>query len=104
MVKIGSADQPIWGISKTGTYSSLETWNAIQTKLPKANWWRLIWFPITIPGHAFILWLVVRNSLSTGERLLKWGFKGNVYRREVAGIVCFLQKRYSGKRSYVLSM
>jgi hypothetical protein len=42
MVKIGSADQPLWVISKTGTYSSLETWNAIQTKLPKVNWWRLI--------------------------------------------------------------
>lgn len=33
-------------------------------------WWKLNWFSLTIPRHTFILWLVVRNSLTTGERLL----------------------------------
>jgi hypothetical protein len=65
-------------ISKKGIYTSSETWNAIRSKLPKANWWNLIWFPIAIPRHAFILWLDVKDSLSTGERLLKWSFKGDV--------------------------
>lgn len=55
MVRIGVVDQPIWVLSKKGTYTSSETWNAICSKLPKFNWRNLIWFPIAIPKHALIL-------------------------------------------------
>lgn len=40
--------------------------------------WKLVWFAVAIPKQAFIVWLAARDSLITGERLLKWGFKGDV--------------------------
>lgn len=39
---------------------------------------KLVWFSKAIPRHSFILWLVVRNSVTTGERLMIWGYKGTV--------------------------
>jgi hypothetical protein len=38
MVRIGVVDQLIWVLSKKGTYTSSETWNAICSKLSKFNW------------------------------------------------------------------
>jgi hypothetical protein len=78
MVKLEDADQPVWIISKKGTYTYSETWNAIRVKMPQVNWWNSVWFPMAIPRHAFFLWLVIRDSLSTGETLPKWGFKVDV--------------------------
>jgi hypothetical protein len=37
-----------------------------------------VWFPLAIRKNAFILWLVMQNRLHTGDRLLKWGYKGDV--------------------------
>jgi hypothetical protein len=45
--------------------------------LVRMGTWNLIWFPMAIPRQSFILWLAIRNSLTTGERLLSWGFGGN---------------------------
>jgi hypothetical protein len=42
------------------------------------DWWQLVWFPHAIPKLSFILWLVMRNRMITGERLVKWGYKGDV--------------------------
>jgi hypothetical protein len=42
---------------------------------PLVNWWKLVWFLM----HDFILSLVVRDSLSKVERMLKWAFKGDVF-------------------------
>jgi hypothetical protein len=78
MVMLGDAGQPICVISKKGTYTCLETSNAVRVKMPQVDWWNLVWFPMAIHRHAFILWLVIRDSISTGERLLKWGFQGDV--------------------------
>ena len=43
------------------------------------------WFALAIPKQAFILWLAIRNGLTTGEKLLSWGYTGEVnwvfYRR-----------------------
>jgi hypothetical protein len=54
-MKISPADKPNWVISKKVVYTSAETWNAIHTKHAEVNWWRLVWFPLAIPRHAFIL-------------------------------------------------
>jgi hypothetical protein len=41
------------------------------------SWYSLIWHHHAIPKQAFILWLAVNNRLTTGDRLLAWGFKGD---------------------------
>lgn len=40
-------------------------------------------FISAIPKHSFILWLAIKSSLTTGDRLLKWGAK-----REVKCLLC----------------
>lgn len=77
-VKIGNYDQPIWYASKKDKYSCSDPWEAIQVKLLCVKWWQLIWFPMAIPCQAFILWLVARHNLSTKEKLVKWGYSGDV--------------------------
>ena len=38
----------------------------------------MVWFPLAVPKHAFIMWLAMKDRLLTGERLLKMGYKGEV--------------------------
>lgn len=53
-VAIGDADKPVWN-SKEGCYSCADTWESIRFKLPKVVWWKLIWFSLAVPQHAFML-------------------------------------------------
>lgn len=69
---------PFWNISKKGIYSCSDTWEAIRCKLPRVNWCHLVWFLMAISCQAFILWLAVKDSLSTGEKLVSWGYSGVV--------------------------
>ena len=38
----------------------------------------MVWFPLAIPKQAFIMCLALKDMLITRERLLKWGYKGEV--------------------------
>jgi hypothetical protein len=40
--------------------------------------WKLIWFPLFIPKHDFIVWLALQNALSIGSKPLQCGY-GGVY-------------------------
>jgi hypothetical protein len=53
------------------------------------DWWKLIWFPLSIPKHDFIAWLALKNALSIGSKLLQWGH-GDI----VGCTLQFLQKSY----------
>lgn len=69
-VKIGETDKATWVISKKNCYTSSDTWEAIRTRRPNVEWWKLVWFALAIPKQDFILWLAIRNGLTTGEKLL----------------------------------
>jgi hypothetical protein len=75
-VERSEEDTARWVISKSGVYSSADTWAAIRTKHNVVDWWHLVWFPLSIPRHRFILWLAIKNHLSTGDRLVAWGYNG----------------------------
>ncbi|XP_059455969.1 uncharacterized protein LOC132186126 [Corylus avellana] len=77
-VCLGQFDKPVWTVSKKGVYDSAETWEALKKKNVEVVWWKLVWFPLAIPKQAFILWLAMKDRLLTGERSLKWGYKGVV--------------------------
>jgi hypothetical protein len=76
-VRIGTIDKPIWSGSRSNTYVSSDTWEMLRSRNSNVDWWHLVWFPLAIPKQAFILWLAMRNSLTTGDRLMQWGFQGN---------------------------
>jgi hypothetical protein len=53
LVERSDNDKPIWVISKKGIYSIADTWDPIRSKQVEVYWWRLVWFPLAIPRHAF---------------------------------------------------
>lgn len=63
--------------SRKGVYVSAKTWEFMRKRKQKVNWWNIVWFPQAILKQAFILWLVILNRLTTGERLVTWGFQGD---------------------------
>jgi hypothetical protein len=69
-------DQPKWIISKDNKFSSSCTWDALREKQNIVAWYSLVWFPLAIPKHAFLVWLAIKNALATGIRMLQWGFQG----------------------------
>jgi hypothetical protein len=77
-VEIGEKDQPKWVISKNGSgrYSRSTTWDARRENQDLVDRYQLIWFALVIPKHTFISWLAIKNALITGDKMLKWGFKG----------------------------
>ncbi|XP_059433958.1 uncharacterized protein LOC132167079 [Corylus avellana] len=84
-IKFGPYDKPVWTVSRGGSYVSSETWDFFREKKVEVSWWKIVWFPNAIPKHAFILWLALQDRLLTGDRLMKWGYKG---------IICFLSFSY----------
>jgi hypothetical protein len=76
-INLGDSDNLVWTVARKRIYMSSDTWNALRKKKPEVIWWSLIWFPYAIPKQAFLLWLAVRNRLTTGDRLLVWGYKGD---------------------------
>ncbi|XP_013594463.1 PREDICTED: uncharacterized protein LOC106302517 [Brassica oleracea var. oleracea] len=56
-------------------FSSLKTWEQIREKKATVPWSRAVWFTQGVPRYTFIVWLAVRNRLSTGDRMRAWGIQ-----------------------------
>jgi hypothetical protein len=65
-ISIGNIDTPIWK-SSNGKFSCSETWNHLRDKYPVVDWYNLVWFSLAIPRHSFILWLTLRDALTTED-------------------------------------
>jgi hypothetical protein len=76
-VPLGSGDKPVWTSGRKGSYVSSNTWDFLRDKKPDVDWWHLNWYSHAILKHAFVLWLAVQNGLTTGDRFLVWGFRGD---------------------------
>jgi hypothetical protein len=70
-VVIGDVDLPVWN-SRSGQYSCAETWENLIVVNPVVNWWKLVWYPMSIPRHSFLLWLVFRDALVNKQRMCSW--------------------------------
>ncbi|KAJ0886252.1 putative RNA-directed DNA polymerase transcription factor bZIP family [Helianthus annuus] len=44
----------------------------------KKRWSDIVWFSQNIPRHAFITWLAFKYRLLTQDRLLNWGYEGEL--------------------------
>ncbi|XP_059442158.1 uncharacterized protein LOC132174537 [Corylus avellana] len=77
-ISLWPIDKPIWTASRKGVFVSSDTWEALREKKEQITWWKLVWFPFAIPKHDFILWLAMKGRLVTGDRLLTWGYNGDV--------------------------
>nr|GEX99391.1 hypothetical protein [Tanacetum cinerariifolium] len=54
------------------SFSVRAAWEALRPRGVEVLWYRVVWFSQCIPRHAFHLWLVMRNSLKTQDKLRQW--------------------------------
>ncbi|XP_018465971.2 uncharacterized protein LOC108837423 [Raphanus sativus] len=54
-------------------FSSARTWDQLRIRGHEVSWHHLVWFPQGVPRQAFIVWLAIRDRLSTGVRMRSWG-------------------------------
>ena len=62
-----------WSQSPTGVFTISSAWNSIRPHRPMVHWHAVVWFPHAIKRHSFITWLVIKDRLSTQDKLFKWG-------------------------------
>ena len=73
LIRLVEEDRLLWIPSKSVQLTTSETWNYIRKSSLEVSLWKLLWFPETIPKHAFIGWLTISNRLPIKDRVLKWG-------------------------------
>ncbi|GKG30748.1 reverse transcriptase domain, reverse transcriptase zinc-binding domain protein, partial [Tanacetum coccineum] len=54
-----------------------KAWEELRPRGFKVKWTRVVWFSHCIPRHSFHLWLTLRGSLRTQDKLRQWDV-GNV--------------------------
>ncbi|GJX59208.1 putative RNA-directed DNA polymerase, eukaryota, reverse transcriptase zinc-binding domain protein [Tanacetum coccineum] len=59
-------------------FSVKGAWEALRPRGIEVSWYHIVWFTQNIPRHAFHLWLVMRNSLKTQDRIRQWDVGPNV--------------------------
>ncbi|GJZ65006.1 reverse transcriptase domain-containing protein [Tanacetum coccineum] len=59
-------------------FSVAKVWEAIRPRGTHVDWFRIIWFSHAIPRHSFNLWLIMRNSLKTQDRMRQWDVGNDV--------------------------
>ncbi|GJR32032.1 homeodomain-like protein [Tanacetum coccineum] len=73
-------DLPQWRDSKgvLSMFSVRGAWEALRLRGTEFAWYHIVWFSYNIPRHAFNLWLVIRRSLKTQDRVRQWEVGPNV--------------------------
>ncbi|KAF2570041.1 hypothetical protein F2Q70_00002983 [Brassica cretica] len=56
-------------------FSSSKTWDQVRERRDKVGWSKSVWFPQEVARYSFIVWLAVKNRLSTGDRMRAWGIQ-----------------------------
>ena len=53
-------------------FKTSETWQVVREKHQHCDWYKAIWFKHYTPKYSFILWVAMRDRLSTGSRMAQW--------------------------------
>ncbi|GJW69938.1 RNA-directed DNA polymerase, eukaryota, reverse transcriptase zinc-binding domain protein [Tanacetum coccineum] len=63
----GEKDKVVWvdRNGKESIFSVKQVWKDITFDETRVDWYKIVWFEKNIPRHAFVLWMVVQNRLST---------------------------------------
>lgn len=54
--------------------SAVETWKQLRDRRETVPWSKVVWFSQGILRYCFITWLVVKNILSTGDKMSSWEY------------------------------
>lgn len=69
-------DRYLWKVGDglpVSTFSASSVWDHLHDRLPEVDWHKSVWFKGRIPKHAFMMWLIALNRLSTRGRMRNWG-------------------------------
>ncbi|XP_013639204.1 PREDICTED: uncharacterized protein LOC106344352 [Brassica oleracea var. oleracea] len=58
-------------------FKTSETWQVVREKHQHCDWYKAIWFKHYTPKYSFILWVAMRDRLSTGSRMAQWDISAN---------------------------
>ncbi|GAV67078.1 zf-RVT domain-containing protein [Cephalotus follicularis] len=50
-----------------------EAWYAITPQSSTVEWWKIGWFPRSIPKHCFCIWLTFCEAHRTLNKMVRWG-------------------------------
>ncbi|GKB12041.1 RNA-directed DNA polymerase, eukaryota, reverse transcriptase zinc-binding domain protein [Tanacetum coccineum] len=73
-------DMPVWVSSdgKEGAFSTNRMWKDVRGTDSKVCWYDLVWNSHCISRHTFVLWMAIKNKLSTQDKLARW-YPNNTY-------------------------
>nr|XP_043619783.1 uncharacterized protein LOC122591588 [Erigeron canadensis] len=54
------------------TFSSKSVWDTFRLRQVQVDWVHLVWFPQSIPRHAFHMWLIFNGKLKTHDKMRHW--------------------------------
>ncbi|XP_038996147.1 uncharacterized protein LOC120120625 [Hibiscus syriacus] len=63
----------VYPILSVGFKCTKSLWEDVRLKNNKVSWQKLIWYPIHIPKHNIITWMIILDPLPTKDRLQKFG-------------------------------
>ncbi|CAH1422484.1 unnamed protein product [Lactuca virosa] len=78
---------------KSVEFSPTQVWKDIRIASPVVPWYKVVWFKLNIPSHAFILWLAIHDRLMTQERMQIW--------QNSANLKCMLCKMVSDSTTHL---
>ena len=53
-------------------FSTSETWQAVREKHHVNNWYKAVWFKHATPKFSFLVWITMRDRLTTGSHMVHW--------------------------------
>ncbi|XP_071704788.1 uncharacterized protein [Rutidosis leptorrhynchoides] len=68
------------------SYSTHQAWEDLKPNYPIIPWHHVIWFPQANPKHAFIMWLVIKERLTTQDKLKQW-YPNKSYSCDLCGTI-----------------
>ncbi|XP_039024369.1 uncharacterized protein LOC120157232 [Hibiscus syriacus] len=48
-------------------------WDKVRDKKPKVLWHRVVWFPLHIPKHSIVDWMIILDRMPTKDKLARLG-------------------------------
>ncbi|KAG7631566.1 Oxoglutarate/iron-dependent dioxygenase [Arabidopsis suecica] len=71
----GERDIALWKGEKDSyrnKFVTSETWRQIRNAKPEMEGYKGVWFSHSTPKYSFITWLVSKNRMATGDRMVLW--------------------------------
>ncbi|GJT80044.1 reverse transcriptase domain, reverse transcriptase zinc-binding domain protein [Tanacetum coccineum] len=73
-------------------------WEALRPRGEEVLWYNTVWFLHGIPRHAFHLWLVIRRSLKTQDKLGPWDVEPNT---DLTMLRCLLCRAHTESHEHI---